>query len=288
MNPADTAPPGEVDLEVDHEVNHEVDHDELEIFDDAVAPVDPRMRDRWVAQRRAEGRRRLRILVGIAAFASVAIIAFVVAHSSLLGVDTITVHGNARVSAEQVRAAAAIAPGAPLLFLDTGAVARRIEKIPGVARAHVRTDLPSTVVVDVTERSPIAWAHAAGANPVALVAADGLVIERVATPPPGLLRVGGVAAGAVGSHVARLDALRAIGRLPVALRLMTDHYGVSAKGPVLVLGGAAPAAGSVVLGDATQIERKGKVALAVLADLSARHVHKRVVDVTVPDAPVTR
>lgn len=252
------------------------------------SPVDPRMQRRWIDQRRSEGRRRLRIVLGVVAFAVVALLAWVVAHSSLLGMDTVEVHGTSRVDAATVRTAAAIEEGAPLLFLDDAAVERRVEQLPGIASASVSTELPGTVVIDVVERQPVAWAAAPPPEKTALLDASGRVIAREVDPPTGLLRLDGVTAGAVGSRVAHADSLRQVGRLPVALRIMTDHLALARDGGAVLVLRAGQGAGEVVLGDATQTPHKGEVALALLADLKARGEPRAVVDVTVPDAPFVR
>lgn len=268
--------------------DHDPDSDPA-LDPDGDPAVDPRMARRWIDQRRAEGRRRLRIGLGIVAFAAVALLAWVVAHSSLLGMDTVEVHGTGRVDAAAVRLAAAIDDGAPLLFLDDAAVARRVERLPGIASARVRTELPGTVVIDVVERDPVAWAAAPAPDDTALLDASGRVIARVAEPPTGLLRLEGVSAGAVGSRVAHADSLRQVGRLPVELRLMTDHVALTPRGgAVLVLRAGDHGAARVVLGDATRTAHKGAVALALLADLRARGEARDTVDVTVPDAPFVR
>ncbi|MGZ4797424.1 MAG: cell division protein FtsQ/DivIB [Acidimicrobiia bacterium] len=271
---ADRAPDGPFVVE---------DADALDVFDDI---VDPRMRQRWVAARRAEGRRRLRILLGVVAFASVAVIAYVIAHSSVLGVDRVTVTGNGTVPIDRIRAAARIQDGAPLLFLDTGAVTRRLERLPTIAHAEVSTELPSTVSIRVTERVPIAWARAAGADPVAVLDADGRVISRVATPPPGLMRVTGVSPGAAGTRAPRSDAIRALAALPVRLRAMGERFGVTKAGPVLVLV-TNPVAEQVRFGDASDIRQKSVAALAVIDSLATQGRHVKVVGVDVPGAPWT-
>ena len=135
-----------------------------------IAPVDPRMRDRWVAARRQEGRRRLRVVVALVSAASIVGIGYLVAHSPLLGAHTITIRGAVQTPPAAVRAAAHIRDGAPLLFLDEAAIARRVEAVPGIDRARITTDLPGTVVVTVTERQPIAWTRMTGPAPIALVA----------------------------------------------------------------------------------------------------------------------
>ncbi len=277
----DRTPPPDVD---------EVDHgDELDVFDDA---VDPRLRARWVAARRAEGRRRLYVLCGVVGTVAVLVIAYVIAHSSLLGAGSVEVQGVTGTGAAAVRAAARIPDGAPLLFLDEGAIARRVERLPTVARADVSTDLPSTVVIRVTERVPVAWTRSAAPTPprVAVLDRDGRVLARTTAPPAGLVHVIGVGdPGVPGSRVVRAPALGALAALPEALRAQVLRFVLRPQdGPVLVLGGPDAVAREVQLGTLDRLQAKATAALAVLDALRARGTHVRVLGVQVPDAPFTR
>lgn len=58
----------------------------------------------------------------------------------------------------QVRAAAGIRQGAPLLSVDLAAVERRVAAIPEVASVQASRSWPSTVRLAVTERTPVAEA----------------------------------------------------------------------------------------------------------------------------------
>jgi hypothetical protein len=262
--------------------------DELDVFDDV---VDPRLRARWVEARRAEGRRRLYVMCAVVGTLAVGVIAYVIAHSSLLGAGSVQVHGVPAAAANEIRAAARIPDGSPLLFLDEGAIARRVEALPTVARAQVSTELPSTVVIQVTERAPVAFTRTVlTAPPVALLDGDGRVLARTDAPLPGLVQVAGVGvAGAAGSHVARTDALRALAALPDALRAQVTRLVLRpAVGPVLVLGAPDAAAHEVELGSLARVRAKATSALAVLETLRAQGTCVAVVGVSVPDAPFTK
>jgi cell division protein FtsQ len=276
------------DPAVDDDAVEEIDHgDELDVFDDV---VDPRLRARWVAARRAEGRRRLFVICGIAGVLALGVIAYVIANSSLLGAGSIQVRGTDATTAAAVRSAAHIADGEPLLFLDTGAVARRVERVPTVAHADVSTDLPSTVVIRVTPRVPVAWVpNPNPATPVAIVDRDGRVISVTAAAPAGLPRMAGVGlAGGPGTRVERAP-LRALAGLPPALRSQVVRFEARASdGPVLVLGGAAPVATEIHLGSLEGMTAKATAALAVMDTLRAQGARVRILGVQVPDAPFTK
>ena len=258
----------------------------------AIAGVDPRMRERWVEARRAEGRRRLRIVIALVAIASLVGIAYLVAHSPLLGTDSIRVRGSDQTPTEAIRAAARIADGSPLLFLDEGAIEKRVEAVPGVDRAMVTTELPNTVVITVTERRPVAWMRVAGPAPIALVDGTGRVVARlgaVRSVPAGLPKV--VGAGSVatlGGTLRDSAAFRGLARLPDALRLRALRFVTEHGQGILVIQGTPPVAGQIRFGPLVGMREKGAAAIAVLADLTGRGQQVQVLDVTVPVAPVTR
>jgi cell division protein FtsQ len=103
--------------------------------------------------------RRHRFVVPLVVVALVLAAVWVVVFSPLLGVRTIVVRGADGVTAAQVQRAAGIAHGTPLVRLDTGSIARRIEQIPAIRSADVSTSFPSTVTITVVERRPVGWLH---------------------------------------------------------------------------------------------------------------------------------
>lgn len=255
----------------------------------AIGGVDPRMRDRWVEARRAEGRRRLRIAIALVSVASLVGIAYLVAHSPLLGADTIRVRGAGQTPPNVVRAAARIVDGAPVLFLDEGAIEKRVEAVPGIDRATVTTELPSTVVITVTERQPVGWMRATGTAPIALVDGTGRVVARVGAVPASLPKV--VGAGSVatlGRTVGDPAPFRGLASLPVALRLRALRFITQQGQGILLIQGTPPVVQQIRFGPLVDMRRKGAAAIAVLDDLTARGQQAHVLDVTVPIAPVTR
>src|SRR5262249_48910386 len=91
--------------------------------------IDPRIRERRVAALRAQGRRRLRWMVGVVVLAALAAAAWAVTHSSLLDVERVRVTGTQQATPAQVRFAAGVKPGDAILFVDTGAIARNVERV---------------------------------------------------------------------------------------------------------------------------------------------------------------
>ncbi|MEP7021248.1 MAG: FtsQ-type POTRA domain-containing protein [Pseudonocardiales bacterium] len=103
------------------------------------------------------GRNRSLIVVAALLVLVIGVSTWIVAFSPMLGANAVKVHGTRTLTAAQVLHAAAIKHGTPLLRLDTAAVTRRVESLPLVASASVRTAYPSTVVITVTERVAVGY-----------------------------------------------------------------------------------------------------------------------------------
>jgi cell division protein FtsQ len=81
--------------------------------------------------------------------------------SPQFAVAAVEVRGASRVPVPRILAAAAIAPGANLWTLDSGAVAARVGSLPEIRRADVVRELPNRVTIVVEERRPFTLVHAA-------------------------------------------------------------------------------------------------------------------------------
>lgn len=117
---------------------------------------------------------------------AVAVLVWGVAFSPVLGAKRIVIRGVHVLTVAQVRQAAAIRHGIPLLRLDTGAVARRVEALREVASARVRISYPSTVEITVSERVAVGYLNGAGA--VVLVDKTGRPFRSTLTAPAALPR----------------------------------------------------------------------------------------------------
>ncbi|HST65654.1 MAG TPA: FtsQ-type POTRA domain-containing protein [Mycobacteriales bacterium] len=161
----------------------------------------------------APSSRRGRLLAAVAvAVVLLAAAVWVVGFSGVLGVRRVTVTGLKALSAEQVRAAAAVPDGRPLARVDTGAVADRVRSLAGVERVAVTRSWPGTLRITVTERHGVALVDRGSA--LWLVDPDGVVFQRLSTHPKlPILRIPGVRPD---SDVARA-ALAAVTALPPTL-----------------------------------------------------------------------
>jgi len=222
---------------------------------------------------RVRSRRRRRIGIAVLAVGAVAGLVWTVLYSPPATLRTVYVAGTTRVDAANVRAAAVAEVGRPLLFVDIGAVAARVRRDRLVQGVSVRRQWPSTLLITVRERSPVAAVP--GGPGVQLVDRDGVVIGGAAAPPPGLplLRVDLQQAGP--------GALRAClatsAALPESLSRQVHQMGAdSAESVWLVLRNGS----RVVWGGADSSARKAEVLLALLRGKPAAAY-----DVSAPDAP---
>jgi cell division protein FtsQ len=227
-------------------------------------PFEQRRRDE--ALRKARRRARIAAL----AIAPVAVVVGV-AFSPLLDVDEVTVTGAARVSADDVRAAAHVGNGTPLATLDTDAVARRVKRLPAVKTVTVTRSWPSGLRIRVVERVPVVAARRPGKFD--LYDIDGVLVASVPAAPahtPALTVVGDPTAAVV---TATIDLLRA---LPPTLRIHVRDLRADAAGS-LAFGFAD---GSEVLwGDADRTPEKVHALVLLVPQHAKRY------DVRVPDRP---
>lgn len=151
------------------------------------------------------------LLLGILAVAAWALLG-----SSLLVVRHVRVTGNHLVSAAEVRAAAEIRMGTPLARVDGGAVAGRVERIAQVLTATVSRSWPNTIVITVTERTPVLAVSLVGGR-YGLIDAHGVVVREAAHPPAGMPLLTSPPAALRGSPAIQAAAA-VLRQLPASLR----------------------------------------------------------------------
>ena len=226
-----------------------------------------------VRRRRWSRLRTLLLVLGLAALAALA--GWVFFGTGVFGVSTVTVTGTSRVSVAQVADLAAIRSGTPLARVDTSAVAARVSTLPAVAAVDVRRDWPRAIRVVVHERVPAA-VRAQGTGYV-LVDRGGVVFDTVERKPDGLPVVSAPVDAGAPALKAALDVLEAV---PDDVRAKVRSVRAADVDDVTL---RLTRGRTVVWGSTERSERKG----AVLAVLMTRK-HADVIDVSTPDAPVTR
>lgn len=167
--------------------------------------------------RRKVVRRRLGAIL---AMLVVTVVVCTVWFTPALGVREVEVRGNANLTGEEVRVAAAIEPGTPLVRLDVDAVAARVRELPRVAGVEVERVVPGTVRLTVDEREPVAVIMAPeGAH---LVDVTGKDYATVVQPPDGLPEL-------TASPDAVVAAVTVLTQVPASLR--EDVLSVAADSP---------------------------------------------------------
>jgi cell division protein FtsQ len=194
--------------------------------------------------------------------------------SSVLAVNGVTVAGTGYLTADQIRAAAAVPTGDPLARVDLAAVTTRVEALAPVRSVEVTRSWPDQIRIDVTERTAVAVVDVGGT--VRGMDADG-VLFREYPRRPRELPVVRTFAGADAD--ARREAAEVVGALPEDLAAEVDHLAVETVDQItLVLRDGR----TVAWGSADSSEEKARV-LEALLEHPAQHY-----DVSVPSQPTTK
>jgi cell division protein FtsQ len=242
----------------------------------AVTPL-PSRRRRRVRRRSDRPLRLAGVVLGVVA------VCWALLASPLLGVRTIQVDGLATLPADQVRAAAGIDPGTPLLRVDVDAAEARVARLPQVDSVEVTRGWPRSVVITVEERVAVAIVGQPGRR--SLVDADGVLFDTITGEGPAGVVPLDVANPGPGDPATRAG-LEAITTLTPGLR---DRVALV----------AAPGADDVTLtltdgtavrwGGPEQSTAKAKALAGLLDQLASGGLEPAtMIDISAPDAVVLR
>jgi cell division protein FtsQ len=255
---------------------------------DRAPAIDPRIRERRVAIRRSRGRRRLHWLIGVAGAVVLVIVVVGLLHTPWFNARAITVTGaHPHTSSAAIEAAAGLVRHPPLIDVDTGAVARRVEGLPFIATARVARHWPDGVTIAVTERVPVAQVAGPGTS-WSVLDGFGRTLEVQPGQVPGLLvfavhtTTGPVTPAPVGRRLpsAAADGLAVARTLPKAFSGQVVALTVASDDTVTL---ALNSGITVDLGTATDLPAKYEDVAAILARGSLQATS--VIDVTVPASP---
>jgi len=269
--------------------------------------VDARILQRRHEVASADYRHRRRWALSILALIVLAVGAVVISRSSLFAITGVHVEGVPAAQAQLVRDIAGVRPGQNLVAVDLAAAQQRVAAVPWVQQVRLERKPPSTVVIVVTPRVPLA--AVIGGGQTWQIDADGVVIApagpgrrnhtrrlvridapRAVLPAPGV---------AVRDRAVR-NALQAHSALPAALRAAAVRYdapsepglrlhlrlrGLRAHGRAL---DSLPARIWVRLGTAERMDAKSAVLLELLAQLQREDPEMGIaeINVTAPANPV--
>lgn len=227
--------------------------------------------DRFLA--RSQRRRQMRLLALFLALVGIGGGVWVVLFSPWLSVANVRVDGltdQGQIQGSQaVLSAAAIPMGDPLVNVDTQGARQRISALPWVASVEVYRAWPSTVVVEVLEREPVAVLEEGDVSRG--VDEAGVIFD----PPGGLLLTDPVIRG---EPEAVAEAVKVVASLPQQIeRRVRVVQAVSPDDIRLELGN-----GSIVRwGNSSEAEFKAQVLLALLPRRAQAY------DVSAPQLPAT-
>lgn len=206
-----------------------------------------------------------------------------VVNSPIFGVDRIRVEGAREMSADEVRALAAVEPGTNLLRLSLDEVAAAMERSPWIRQAAADRSLPTTLVLRIAERRAVGWVEDPAG--LAVVADDGTVVDRAESAPrnlPGL--------GAAPELLEPGERLGGVVTLRVAASmgegLLATVASVAQVDGELVL--ALRDGGDVRYGGADHLMEKNLALAEMLAWAGEREVGVEYIDVRIPSAPALR
>lgn len=242
--------------------------------------IDPRIRARRAEVLRGRSRRRLRVVLCVAAVLAIVAGGWAFLHSRVLSARVVKVAGAVHTPASEIVSVAGLADHPPLIDV-TGAAAVRLERLPWVAHATVTREWPDGVRIRVVERTPVA-AVADGSGWV-VVARSGKVLARATAPPATLVRISTLAApGRPGTtlRTAR-PALTVAATLPNAFKRQVASVQTSPRGTVTL---HLTSGLTVDLGSTVALKQKYEDVAAILS--GARLASGQVIDVSAPAAPV--
>ena len=182
----------------------------------------------------------------------------------------VTITGNSRLSIQQISAAAAVPIGNSLMSINPEVISEQIEALPEIKIAIVQRGWPHTILISVTERTPIAVAAtASGYN---LIDSDGMNAGVVAAPPEGLLVI-----SAQPDSAAMTSAIQALASIPAEWAI-TGLSAATQDSVVANLGNGV----IVTLGSGERAAEKVEVAQALIEK------GYTVINVSAPDAPTVK
>ena len=119
--------------------------------------IEPRLRERRVAVKRAQGRRRLRRVLLVVGVIVLVVGALAVLGSPLFAVreGDVEIYGAVYSRGEEFDAVVDEAVGTPVLRLDTTRIEDELEAIPWIEQAQVTARFPHRLTIDVRERAAV-------------------------------------------------------------------------------------------------------------------------------------
>jgi cell division protein FtsQ len=225
--------------------------------------------DRW---------RRPLIIVG--SVVVVGTVVWAIWFSSLLAVSKVVIDGESTLSEAQIRTAAAVPTGRPLVRLDTVGIESRVASMERIEAVKVSRSLPGTVRIEVLERAAIAYATLGGQ--IRGIDRYGIAFRTFDSPPKGLLQVDVIVANARQRQqtlAAVASVVETIDKKDAQLRRLVQSIRATTKDSIVL---DLTKGRTVTWGSAGSADRK----LMVLKSLLT--IKAKEYDISAPDQPTTR
>ncbi|APT85087.1 cell division protein FtsQ/DivIB [Corynebacterium aquilae] len=173
----------------------------------------------------------------------------------ILTVKNITVEGNENTTYEEVLQASGLTEGQNLLTADVAQASRRVHDLPWISKVRVERQAPSTINIEVHERTPLLFAHRADGDH--LIDDQGVPFV-IAPPPAGAVEV----LGTVEDDPETLQvAAKVVRSLAPEVRAQISAIDIASPDRITLL---APEDRSVYWGSSDEAEAKAKVTGTVL------------------------
>lgn len=235
--------------------------------------------------RRFTRRSRHRRAAWIAAGGVVAVLVasiLVAVYSPLMALRTIEVKGTDRVDAAEVRAALSGQIGTPLARIDLDEVKDRIGGFPLIESYVTEEEPPHTLVVTVTERTPVVAVRSGKSYD--LVDPAGIVVQST-TKKPGDVPIADVGRTTLGSSVFR-TMTEVVLAMPSSVRDQVAGIAASTSDDVTL---SMRDGSTVVWGSPDESAAKARLLAALVADHAKRAPDAKVeFDVSAPDNGIIR
>ncbi|MCG8400474.1 MAG: FtsQ-type POTRA domain-containing protein [Firmicutes bacterium] len=211
---------------------------------------------------------------------------YILFQSPVFLIGHIAVQGNTTLTSADLINVSGIVTGINIFQVDLETAAHRVKALPMVKSADIGRKLPSTVLMRVEERVPVALVLADG--DFVELDAEGYYLRRGKASAAGLPVITGVSMEASGpgqqAGGAGLDvALQVVGKLPAELRRALSEVNISDDGRVILytMDGV-----ECHLGLPEEVESKGRLVLDTLRSEGVESIEY--VDFSILSSPVVK
>ncbi|MDF9409924.1 FtsQ-type POTRA domain-containing protein [Pelotomaculum isophthalicicum JI] len=208
--------------------------------------------------------------------------------SPLFEIKQVVIRGNLYLAEENIRTEADINMGINIFKINLAAVADKLKMMPMIKDARVTRVLPSTVLINVTERRPLGLLPVG--NSFVEVDEEGICLQKAGSGVPGIPIITGIKVDAPGlgervkaEHLE--DALMMTSGLPdeVINKLSEVHVDQNGQIKAYTLDRI-----QCRLGEAVDIREKGVVLARILQEMQKQGAKVKYIDLTSVGKPVVK